>query len=151
MPLFFLQARITAGGKKLSFGISCSMTFHHMPSKHAEMDASQKIMKKKDLPRAVDYFVIRYTKTGVLGESRPCFHCLTAMNKSKLNIKDVYYSTSEGTIVREKFSVMLESDNTYISSGMRKYNKWRRKYNTIPNDSTSGSSSGSSTSESEND
>lgn len=91
-----------------------------MTSKHAEIDVLNKIVSKKNLPKSVDLLVIRLTKTGQLSESRPCYHCLTTLGMSRLNIKYVYYSTASGTIVREKFREMLESDKTYISSGMRK-------------------------------
>ncbi len=98
-----------------------------MPSKHAEADAMNKVRFKKNMPRYVDIFVIRLNKSGELGESRPCYHCLTMMETSSLNIKYVYYSTSSGHIVREKFSAMKNSPITYVSSGIRKANRDKRK------------------------
>lgn len=91
-----------------------------MASKHAEMDVLNKIYKKRELPKVVDIFVVRFAKTGTLGESRPCYHCLMSLAKSHLRIKYVYYSTTDGFIVREKFSTMIDSPLTYISSGARR-------------------------------
>lgn len=90
-----------------------------MPSRHAEMDALNKVKSLKNMPRCVDILVIRYTKSGVLSESRPCFHCIKSLQKSKINIRYVYYSTRFGTIVRENFNRMENSPLTYISSRIR--------------------------------
>lgn len=90
-----------------------------MPTTHAEMDVLNKIRTKRELPAIVDIFVIRLTKTGLLGESRPCYHCLDALGRSRLHVRDVYYSISAGTIFCERFSHMKESDLTYVSMGMR--------------------------------
>lgn len=90
-----------------------------MPSRHAEIDAYTKIKGYKNIPKVMDMFVIRITKTGDLAESRPCYHCLDFLIKSKLNIKYIYYSTKDGKIVREVFKNMITSEKTYISSGKK--------------------------------
>lgn len=110
---------MAAGVKKVSFGISGNDTFMHMPSRHAEAEAFQRIRFKKNMPRRLDVFVVRYGKAGGLGSSRPCYHCIQMMMSSGLNIKDIYYSTNEGTIVKERLSEMMNSENTYVSSGIR--------------------------------
>jgi cytidine deaminase len=87
---------------------------------HAEQNALKKLMSLPNKKmKNISLLVIRITKTGTVGESRPCLHCLSAMERSKLKIKWVYYSTKEGTIVREKLSEMKESEKTYISTGNR--------------------------------
>lgn len=96
-----------------------------MPSKHAEMDVLNKVKNKKNMPKKIDLMVIRLTKTGLLTESRPCYHCLCFMEKCTLDIRDVYYSTSEGTIVKEKLSDMKSNPVTCISSGMRNLRCWK--------------------------
>lgn len=106
--------------KKVAFGVNCETKFMNMPSRHAEADVLNKIKHKKNLPRCVDIFVIRLSKSGTLGESRPCYHCLEMMEKSGLNIKYIYYSNYEGQIIREKFNFMKNNPSTYISSGVRK-------------------------------
>ena len=97
-----------------------------MPSRHAEADAMNKVRFKKNMPRYVDIFVIRLNKLGNLGESRPCYHCLTMMETSGLNIKYVYYSTASGHIVREKFNTMKSNPITYVSSGIRQVSRNRK-------------------------
>lgn len=94
-----------------------------MASKHAEMDALDKIKYKKNVPKKIDLFVIRLTKVGDLTESRPCLHCLIRLKLSGLNIKHVYYSNSEGNIIRESFSKMQDNPLTYVSSGQRSWTK----------------------------
>ena len=96
-----------------------------MPSTHAEIDAIEKIKNKKNKPKKVDLLVIRLTKSGLLAESRPCYHCLHFMERSNINIKNIYYSTSNGTIAREKLFEMRSSSITCISSGMRNLKKWQ--------------------------
>ncbi len=118
MPCSCLLGMSTAGAKKVAFGANINMKFKGMPSKHAEMDAINKIKTKKNLPKKMDMFVIRITKTGLLSESRPCLHCLKALEKSKLKIRYIFYSKKQG-FIREKFKYMKDSPLTYISSGIR--------------------------------
>ncbi len=91
-------------------------------STHAEIDALNKLKSKKNinLKNRFDLMVIRISKTGILGESRPCFHCLQTLEKSGVKIHNVYYSTEKGKIVREKFNTMKESKKTTYSSGYRR-------------------------------
>ena len=114
-----------AGAKKLAIGTNCNIKFGFMPSKHAEMDVLNKVKNKKNMPKKIDLMVIRLTKTGLLTESRPCYHCLCFMEKSKLNIQNVYYSTGQGTIVKEKLIDMKSNPKTCISSGMRNLRNWK--------------------------
>jgi hypothetical protein len=102
-----------------------------MPSKHSEIDAMNKIRMRRKNPRSVSMFVIRLSKLGTLGESRPCYHCLDRMIKSRLNIKYIYYSTSTGLILRENLCDMLHSNKTYISCGIKDKNNNRRLYSKI--------------------
>jgi hypothetical protein len=108
------------GGKKVSFGMNEPFTWNYMPSMHAEISAYLKIKHYKNVAKKLDLFVIRITKGGNLAESRPCFHCMDVLSKSKLNIKNVYYSTSFGTIVCEKFSDMVEKSEHHITTGFIK-------------------------------
>ncbi len=99
-----LPSVIDAGWwEKSCIGSSENITHRHMPSKHAEIDAYNKIRNYKNMPKKIDIFVIRLTKLGILAESRPCYHCLDFLEKSGLNIKYVYYSTSDGNIDRAVF------------------------------------------------
>lgn len=93
-------------------------------STHAEMDALRKIYKmsgdKAKKYEKCDILVIRISKSGKLGQSRPCYHCLSSLSVCDLKIRYIYYSTNEGTIVRERFDGMLDSDLTIVSTGWRK-------------------------------
>jgi hypothetical protein len=92
-----------------------------MPSIHAEIDAYYKIKNYKNIGKKLDLFVIRITKGGNLAESRPCFHCIDILSKSKLNICNVYYSTSNGTIVCESFKSLIVNSNINISRGFARH------------------------------
>lgn len=71
-----------------------------------------------------DLVVIRVSKTGKLGSSRPCFHCLSSLEmacqKYNFMIGNVFYSTTDGNIIKEHFADMRNSEKTYVSSGNRK-------------------------------
>ena len=121
------MARTTVGMKKVSFGISNDVSYKGQKSKHAEVDAINKIYKKKNLPKKLDIFVIRLTDTGILRESRPCLHCINNLLTCGLNIKNVYYSNANGKIMREKIHKMKNHPATYISSGSRA--KYRSVHN----------------------
>lgn len=71
------------------------------------------------LGKDLDLIVIRYSHDGELASSRPCFHCLKTFVNSGIRLKNVYYS-NDGEIIKEKFSEMLESDLTTMTSGMRR-------------------------------
>lgn len=76
-------------------------------SVHAEHDAILNLpVNEKKHAKKVDILVIRASKTGKLGMSKPCCHCIHSMTDLALekgyHITNVYYSTNEGTIVKEK-------------------------------------------------
>jgi len=106
--------------EKIACGSSVDyVTYKNMPARHAEMDALNKVNTWKNVPTDVNLLVIRYSKTGCLSESRPCLHCITFLEHSKINVKYIFYSNSNGEIVKEKFSNMKNSNLTYVSSGIR--------------------------------
>lgn len=108
-------------GKKPIIGENYEAKTPKAPSIHAEVDAITKLLTQPTkLPKKVDLLVIRLSKTGVYGSSRPCFHCLKMLDGCKVKINFVYYSTAEGTIVRERFNQMMNSDLTYVSLGNRR-------------------------------
>lgn len=82
------------------------------------MDALNKLIKKVNIPKKIDVIVVRVTSKG-LAYSRPCFHCLEGFEKSGLNIKNIYYSTKDGGITKEKFFGMKDKSITRVSSGVR--------------------------------
>ena len=92
---------------------------------HAEINVLRKILKKYGRnikrPMCFDVVVIRISKSGKIGESRPCYHCIQTMLLfcEIIKIKNVFYSTSDGTIVQEKLVDMLGSPKTTTSTGWR--------------------------------
>jgi hypothetical protein len=111
------------GGKKVAFGMNQPFRWNYMPSTHAEIDAFSKIKGYKNISKKLDLFVIRITKGGNLAESRPCFHCIDILAKSHLNICNVYYSTSDGTIVCEAFKSLVANSASHVSTGFVRSNK----------------------------
>lgn len=91
-------------------------------STHAEINALNKLKDKKiNLKRKkFDLLVVRLSKTERLGESRPCYHCLHKLEQSGVKIQNIYYSTRDNIIVKEKFNQMKESEKTTFSSGYRR-------------------------------
>jgi len=61
--------------------------------------------------------VIRLSKNGTIGHSKPCHRCIKELSESHLNIKYVYYSDHNGDIIRENLTYM---ENTHFTLGYRK-------------------------------
>jgi len=62
-------------------------------------------IKKGKNAKKLDIIVIRSCSGNKITMARPCYHCLQMMKS--VNIKYCYYSTYEGTIIREKISKMI--------------------------------------------
>lgn len=106
--------------EKISYGCNLTTKFNSLPSKHAEIDALFKIIKYRNLPRKIDLVVVRLSKSGIVGESRPCWYCIKLLIKSGLPIKNVYYSTADGNIARENLEYMGDSIPIHISLAFKK-------------------------------
>ena len=104
---------------------------------HAEEDAIENLesKSKKNLEN-VNLVVIKTTKTGVLGNSYPCIHCLHAMVEKTYikgyKINKIYFSNSEGEIECHKLIDILYSRYQHVSSyysitnyNIEKWYKWR--------------------------
>ena len=122
-------AFISLKGDKIFMGENSTRIMPGFPiSTHAEMDVLRKVVQSKSIvpgitPKRIDKYdvlVIRISKTNKLGTSRPCYHCINSMmNTFYIKIRNVYYSTTDGKIVRERLDDMLESTLTCISTGWR--------------------------------
>ena len=103
-------------GKKPIIGINYLIP--NRISVHAEVDALKRTNKWISIGKEkFNMLVIRLSKTGHVGESRPCYHCILHLQKYCNNIKFIYYSTCDGKIVRERLDSMLYSNKTHISYG----------------------------------
>ena len=88
---------------------------------HAEDSALRKLQtlpKKKKLDR-VNMLIIRTSKSGVLGNSKPCLHCIVLLYK-KLPAKgyvldNVYYSDANGDIQQVKLIDLINDNNPHVS------------------------------------
>lgn len=113
--------------EKIAVSTNANVKRGIMPSIHAEADVIRKVGKKRNMPKSVDIVVIRFSKNGIIGESRPCYHCILAMSKSRLNIKYIYYSTCNGDIVKESLCEMVKHNyRSHISSGIRYHAKIKK-------------------------
>jgi deoxycytidylate deaminase len=109
------------GNNNLIKGInSMRPNIFRVRSTHAEIDVLIKLLNHKiSKLRYLKFIliVIRITKSGKLTMSRPCKHCLEILSRSGIRIREVHYSTTEGTIANEKFSDLISSDNKHTSRG----------------------------------
>ena len=77
-------------------------------------------MRGKRRTFRMDLMVVRLSKTGILNNAEPCFHCLMQLQRATfVNIKNVYYSVGPDKIVCKKFKDMVNSPTKFISSGYR--------------------------------
>ncbi|NBP66080.1 MAG: hypothetical protein EBU66_15640 [Bacteroidetes bacterium] len=88
---------------------------------HAEVNAMNKLptLRRNKKPKKVDLLVIRTSRTEVLGNSKPCIHCILQL-KEGLPLKGyilntVYYSDTEGKIHKVKFSELIDDTDPHMS------------------------------------
>ena len=92
-------------------------------SEHAEMNSGRTINKinKKHKTRKRKFvytlYVIRFSKTGKLGYSKPCKHCLQSLVRSNIKINRIIYSNEFGNFSWEYFK---NCQTSHISWGNRK-------------------------------
>ena len=79
---------------------------------HAEIDALSNVHSR--ILKGMDILVIRTSKTKVLGNSRPCNHCIDKLKQR--GIRKAYYSNAQGEIVYEFVEYM---EKIHESSGHR--------------------------------
>lgn len=91
---------------------------------HAEHDAINKlpIIRNKKLKK-VSILIIKTSNTGVLGNSKPCYHCIQKMKnmmpKKGYRMDNVYYTDEHSKIVKKKFSALIEEKDVHLSSYYR--------------------------------
>ena len=90
---------------------------------HAEEHAIKKLpyMHARKKRPGVDILVIRTTKNGNLGISRPCLRCTLLLYievpSKGYDLKNVYYSTADGSIVKTNILDLIinQKDDPHIS------------------------------------
>lgn len=88
---------------------------------HAEDHAIRKLVtlpKQKKLKK-VDMLVIRVSKTGVMGNSKPCAHCIHLLahqlpSKGYM-LSRVFFSNDKGVIESHKFNDLYYEEDQHIS------------------------------------
>ena len=94
---------------------------------HAELSSVKHLQRSKSTRNkywdnkrlSVDLLVIRINNSGKLCSSKPCENCIKKLSMiTVIKIKNVYYSTSDGEIVSEKFNKL--KDSPHISRSFRK-------------------------------
>ena len=101
-----------ADGKILSYGENRPRTRPPFPTVHAECDAMNKLPSRTSRGRRtrLDLLVIRVNRGGTVGNSRPCAHCVQALQdlpRRGYILENVHYSI-ENTIKTERFTDIIE-------------------------------------------
>jgi len=118
--IFFVNNKI------ISIGECFRIKHHKKYSIHAEHAGLRNFIKITSYKKIIDkhdkinILVIRFTKNGILNNSRPCKNCIIRLMKCGLNIHKIYYSNHDGNIYYEKLNTMYDNPLTKISSGFRK-------------------------------
>lgn len=92
---------------------------------HAEITSCKKLSKmtSKLKMKSLDLYVLKVSKSGKLGISKPCYHCIKYLKKYTsligCNLRYVYYSNSNGNIIKERFVELLDSEQVHISRSNR--------------------------------
>ena len=94
----------------------------NMKSRHAEEEVLKDIQRhlqkryagknskiRRNVP--IHLFVVRFSKLGQLGNSRPCHHCIFLLARmcKHFNIKSVTYSTEDGKFKTESLKDLVKS------------------------------------------
>ena len=109
----------------LSYGMNEYFCNRNCGSLHAESSVLNKLkpLKKKSRNKKhvkkIDLLVIKTTKTGKLGMSKPCINCIIHMldlpKKKGYNIKNVLFSTHDGNIISTTLKDLVIDDNHHVS------------------------------------
>ena len=107
--------------KILSFGVNQSSNSDCITAEiHAEQDAINKLkpLKYKKKLESINILVIRLSSKNKLQSSKPCANCIESMKnnptKKGYKIQNVYYSDSEGNIIKTNL-VSLDNEEKHIS------------------------------------
>lgn len=125
----------SSGMSVLSYGMNEYICNRECGSIHAESSAIhnlkplQKKNRNKKHEKNIDLLVIKTTKTGKLGMSKPCIKCIIDMaslpHKKGYNIKNVLFSTQDGNIKSTTLKDLLIDDTQHVSKYyLQKYKYW---------------------------
>jgi len=110
----------------LAYGFNYYLKSNKFPfSLHSEINTINKYYKKKLNKNTIKckkiLLIFKVTKTGIIGNSRPCQNCVNFIlnNYNNLNLNKIYYSYKENLLKELSKENLLYGDFT-ISSGFRK-------------------------------
>lgn len=104
----------------LSYGENVVCPYPCLPwTIHAEDTAIRKLPTlSRKRPRKIDILVIRTSKTGVLGISKPCSNCIhilqTQLPQKGYSLQKIYYS-EEGEIKETTLRKLLQEESPHTS------------------------------------
>jgi cytidine deaminase len=87
---------------------------------HAEHNAIMKL-RSRDTKKlmSINIFVLKTSMTGIIGNSKPCAHCLDMMlnlpPKKGYRISNILYTNTEGNIEKKKLTELM-NDDIHIST-----------------------------------
>lgn len=111
----------------ITYGFNYYLNGNKFPfSLHSEVNAINKHYKKKLTKNILkvkkDLVIIKLSKTGIIGNSKPCQHCANYIynNFDNLKLDKIYYSTQQNTL-EELTKSDLQKPNFKIAGGFRKH------------------------------
>ena len=111
----------------LSFGVNqLGDPYGKKAGIHAEYDAISKLMpiKRKKKLESINLLVIRLSSKNKLQCSKPCYNCIKTMKnlppKIGYKIDDIYYSDSNGNIVKTNLKTLDREEKHYSQFYRRK-------------------------------
>lgn len=113
-------------------------SYYDGSSQHAEVDAMYHLPPRKNWKhrlQVVSILVVRVSRTGTIGNSAPCIHCLRSMThlppRMGYYIDKIHYSNQAGKIVSYKLDDLIEIDKQHITSFHRNKKDSANKINRI--------------------
>ena len=111
----------------LSFGVNqLGDTDGNTPGIHAECDAISKLIPLKPRKKLenINLLVIRLSPKNKIQCSKPCYNCIKTMKnlppKIGYKIKNIYYSDSNGNIVKTTIKALEKEEKHYSQYSRRK-------------------------------
>ncbi len=111
----------------LNYGFNYYLNSNKFPfSLHSEVNAINKYYKKKltkNIIKVKKYlFIVKLSKIGIIGNSKPCKHCANYIYNNYDNIKltKIYYSTKLNKLEELSKNDLLIQTNFKIAAGFRK-------------------------------
>ena len=95
---------------------------------HAEVSAILKYYRNSNKPLNNNkkiLLTVKLSKTGVIGNSKPCINCVRYIkdNFDNLNLKNIYFSTEHRTLESINKDGLIESNFRFSKAALKKFNK----------------------------